>query len=217
MTAELNGPGLNGEPLLHSLYRPAAGIILAAGASSRLGQPKQLLDWHGEALLRHAVKAAQDAGLDPVVVVTGAHAQAVGSALTGLAVTSAFCAGWQSGQSASLKTGLLEALRLRPDLGSATFLLADQPFVGADLVRALVDLHAQTLAPAAAPRCGERRANPVLFDQTLFPALLALQGDAGGRQILAGQPIATLDWPDPRILLDIDTLEDYHALQDQNR
>lgn len=212
-TTELKGPGPDDAMVVHSLYRPTAGIVLAAGGSTRLGQPKQLLDWHGETLVRRAAQTALDGGLDPVVVVTGAHSAAVASALDGLPVTIAVCEVWESGQSASLKTGLYTALRLRPDLGSALFLLSDQPFVGADLVRAVTDLFALNLTPAAVPRVDGRRANPVLFARELFPALLALEGDIGGRQILTGQTVATLDWPDPRILLDIDTQEDYRNLR----
>jgi molybdenum cofactor cytidylyltransferase len=213
LTTELNGPGPVNDPVIHTLHRPAAGIILAAGASSRLGQPKQLLDWHGEPLVRRAARTALEGGLSPVVVVTGAHAVEVEAALDGLPICIARCDDWASGQSASLKAGLRAALRLRPTLGSAMFLLADQPFVGPDLVRAVTDLHARNAAPAAAPRVSERRANPVLFDRQLFPALLDLQGDSGGRHILANQPIATLDWPDPSILLDIDTQQDYQNLR----
>ena len=213
LTTELNGPGPDNDLFIHTLHRPAAGVILAAGASSRLGWPKQLLDWHGETLVHRAARIALEGGLDPVVVVTGAHAVEVEVALGGMPVCIARCVDWASGQSASLKAGLRAALRQRPNLGSVLFLLADQPFVGPDLVRAVTELHARTAAPAAAPRVSERRANPVLFDRQLFPALLALQGDSGGRQILADQPIATLDWPDPRILLDIDTQQDYQNLR----
>jgi molybdenum cofactor cytidylyltransferase len=209
LITELNGPGPDDHLRLHSLYRPTAGIVLAAGGSRRLGQPKQLLDWRGEPLVRRAARAALDGGLDPVVVVTGAHADQVTAALAGLPVSAAFCANWESGQSASLKTGLNAAIGLRPDLGSALFLLSDQPFVGPELVSAVTDLYAHNLTPAAVPRVDGRRANPVLFARELFPALLSLEGDIGGRQVLAGQTVATLDWPDPRILQDIDTLEDY--------
>jgi molybdenum cofactor cytidylyltransferase len=213
LIAELNGPGPGVPAIVHSLYRPTAGIVLAAGASSRLGQPKQLLDWRGMPLVRRAALTALAGGLDPVVVVTGAHSAAVTTALDGLPVNISFCENWQNGQSASLKTGLNTALQLRPDLGSALFLLSDQPFVSPELVGAVVDLFAQNRAPAAVPRVDGRRANPALFARELFPALLAIEGDMGGRQVLASQTVATLDWPDPRILLDIDTLEDYQKHQ----
>jgi molybdenum cofactor cytidylyltransferase len=194
------------------VYRPVAGIVLAAGASSRLGRPKQLLDWRGEPLVVRAARAALEGGLDPVVVVTGAEAGAVEAALAGLPVTPARCADWASGQSDSLKAGLRRVLELRPDLDGAVFLLCDQPFAGAEVVRAVTDARARTLAPACAPWVAGRRANPVLFGRESFPRLLALSGDAGGRAALDGVRLELVDWADARLGEDIDTVEDYTRL-----
>ena len=210
--ASLRGPLPEPAPEIHAVYRPTAGIVLAAGGSSRLGRPKQLLQWQGEPLVRRAARTALEGGLSPVVVVVGAEAARVSAALEGLDVTVVCCAAWASGQSASLRSGLEEAQRLRSDLGGVMFLLCDQPFVGADLVRAVRELHSRTLAPAAAPRAEGRRGNPVLFDRRLFPALERLEGDAGGRQVLTGLDLALLDWPDGRIHADIDTSGDYERL-----
>jgi molybdenum cofactor cytidylyltransferase len=211
--AALHGPGPELEAEIRAVFRPTAGIVLAAGGSSRLKSPKQLLEWGGEPLVRRTARAALDGGLAPVVVVVGAEVDRVSSALDGLDVSIAFCPDWADGQSASLKRGLAEALRLSPDLGSTLFLLSDQPFVESELIRALRLLHAETLAPAVAPSVGTRRANPVLFDRRLFGALSRLSGDAGGRQVLAGLDIAMLPWVDERILEDIDTPEDYERLK----
>ncbi len=98
---------------------------------------------------------------------------------------------------------------------AAVFLLADQPQIPAELVRMLVDTHAATLSPLVAPRVNGRRANPVLFGILTFPDLLALSGDTGGRLLFTEPthyPIAWVDWPDDRILLDVDTLDDYNHL-----
>jgi molybdenum cofactor cytidylyltransferase len=210
--AALHGPGPGTEPEVRAVFSAIAGIVLAAGGSSRLGHPKQLLEWQGETLVRRAARVALDGGFAPVLVVVGAEAERVSAALEGLDVRVAFCSGWAAGQSASVKRGLEAALGLRPDLGGAAFLLCDQPFIEAGMLRQLRQLHAQTLAPAAAPRVDNRRANPVLFDRRLFEELAKLEGDSGGRQVLAGHEMAFLDWPDGRILEDIDTFEDYGRL-----
>jgi molybdenum cofactor cytidylyltransferase len=117
---------------------------------------------------------------------------------------------WEAGQSTSVRCGL-QAL---PDtIGSAIFLLADQPQVSIELVKALTEQHAQTLRPIVAPLIGDRRGNPVLFDRVTFADLLSLTGDVGGRAVLAQHPIAYVPWHDESLLLDVDTPEDYQRLQ----
>ena len=192
-----------------AVYMPVAGIVLAAGESSRFGQPKQLLDWCGQPLVRRAAETALSAGLAPVVVVTGAHGAEVQRALEGLPVTLAHNPDWAAGQS----TSLIQGLRALPETaGAAVFLLADQPFVSERLLEALIETHCQTLAPVIAPLVDGRRANPLLFDRATFPGLLALQGDVGGRAVAAHYPITYLEWLDRRLAEDIDTPEDYRRL-----
>ncbi len=196
-----------------AVYQPVAGIVLAAGSSQRFGQPKQLLQWHGRSFVEHAARTALEAGLSPVVVVSGAYHTEVESVLGGLPVQIAYNSEWASGQSSSLVAGLKA---VGPEVGAAVFLLVDQPCVSANLIRSLVQTHAQTLAPVVAPLVGDRRANPVLFDWTTFSDLLSLQGDTGGRAIFARHRVTWLPWHDASILLDIDTLEDYQKLQIRN-
>jgi molybdenum cofactor cytidylyltransferase len=192
-----------------AMHEKNAGIILAAGSSSRLGQPKQLLDWQGEPLLRWVVKAALQAGLAPVHVVTGAFAQAVETALDGLEVVITLNPAWEAGQGTSVAAGVRS---LPKEVGAALFLLCDQPQVGLHLIQALVEQHAQTLAPIVAPLVDGVRANPVLFDQVTFPDLVNLRADIGGRSLFSRYPVSFLPWQDPAVLLDIDTLEDYQRM-----
>jgi len=186
-----------------------AGIILAAGASQRMGQPKPLLLWHGKPFICHVARTALDAGLAPVVIVTGAHAEEVRAALADLPVEIVYNPNWAEGQSTSVRTGLQA---LPPETTAAIFLLADQPHIPAALVRALLEQHVQTRAPIVAPLIGEQRGNPVLFDRSTFPDLMSLHGDAGGRLIFSRYPAAYVPWHDPNLLLDVDTLEDYERL-----
>jgi molybdenum cofactor cytidylyltransferase len=186
-----------------------AGIVLAAGGSSRLGQPKQLLDWHGKPLVWHAACKALNSGLSPVLVVIGAHAAEVETALHDLPVIITHNPNWQAGQSTSVVRGVAE---LPPEIGSAIFLLADQPQVSETLIRSLKELHRRTLAPIIAPQIGGRRANPVLFDRVTFSDLSALSGDTGGRALFSRYRVEWLPWHDETLLLDVDTPDDYQRL-----
>jgi molybdenum cofactor cytidylyltransferase len=105
-------------------------------------------------------------------------------------------------------------LRSLPDtIGSAIFLLADQPHIPIELVKALSDQHAQSLSPIVAPLIDERRGNPVLFDRVTFADLQAVTGDVGGRAVFAKHPLAYVPWHAANVLWDVDTPEDYQRLR----
>lgn len=187
-----------------------AGVILAAGNSTRYGSPKQLLDWHGKPFVRHIAETALQAGLWPVVVVTGNHHAEIESCLKGLPVEVVQNLNHNEGQSTSIKTGLSA---LPSKIGSCVFLLADQPQIPVDVIRALVESHSRELQPILAPLVlEERRANPVLFDRLTFPDLLKLEGDIGGRGIFSNYKVEYLPWHDDRLLFDVDKPEDYKRL-----
>lgn len=188
-----------------------AGIVLAAGQSVRFGQPKQLLDWKDKPFVRQVAETALHAGLSPVIVVTGADAEKVENALTGLDMNIIHNENWQSGQGLSIAAGVHA---LPENTGSAIFLLADQPQIGVDVIRALTEAHTQGLPSILAPLVlEEKRANPVLFDRVTFPDLLALTGDVGGRAIFDKHRVEYLPWHDDTLLLDVDTPEDYERLK----
>ena len=205
---------------VHAVYEPVAGIILAGGESKRFGRPKQLLDYRGQPFVRTVAQTALASGLSPVVVVSGAHAEEVESAVRDLPITIARNANWQEGQSSSIRTGL-NALKPVPlsqwesgrGEGAAIFLLADQPQVTPTFIRALVERHTFDMSPIVAPLVAGQRANPVLFDRNTFPDLLELTGDVGGRAIFPKHPVTFLTWHDERLLLDVDTEKDYQRLQ----
>ncbi len=194
---------------IHAVHEPVAGVILAGGAARRFGQPKQTLPWHGQALVWYAARTALRAGLAPVVVVTGYAAGQVQEALAGLPVELVHNPDWAAGQSTSVITGVR---RLPSQVGSAVFLLADQPRVPVGLVRSLVETHAAACSPIVAPLVQGQRANPVLFDRRTFPDLLSLTGDVGGRAVFSRYPVDWLPWNDTGVLFDVDTPKDYQAL-----
>jgi molybdenum cofactor cytidylyltransferase len=175
-----------------------------------MGQPKPLLLWRGELFIRHIARTALGAGLSPVVIVAGEHTAEIHAAVADLPISLIHNPDWKAGQSTSVRCGL----RALPDtIGSAIFLLADQPHIPIELVKALQDQHAQSLSPIVAPLIDDRRGNPVLFDRVTFADLLSLTGDVGGRAVFARHPIAFVPWHDANLLLDVDTPEDYQRLR----
>jgi 4-nitrophenyl phosphatase len=188
-----------------------AGVILAAGASTRFGRAKQLLDWGGIPLVAHVADTALAAGLAPVVVVVGCAAEEVRAAVLDRRVLTVMNWRWEEGLSTSVQVGL--AL-LPPDVAGALFLQCDQPLVTADLLRELVERFESTQAPVVYPTHAGRQATPVLFSRALFPSLAGVSGDQGGRAVIAAHAAeaASVDVRDPDLLADVDTPEDYQRL-----
>ncbi|GAB4404686.1 MAG: hypothetical protein OHK0052_27100 [Anaerolineales bacterium] len=210
--ANLPLPNAAQTPQVHACFEPVGAVILAAGGGTRMGgdTPKPLLLWQGKPLVRYAAERALNAGVAVVRVVIGAHASALRAALAGLPVEIIENPHWQDGQSTSIRA----ALNGLPDVGALIFMPADQPQTPPTLLRALIDLHAQTLAPVLAPMVDGARTTPTLFDRETFAALNALRGDVGGRAIFGDFPPAYLPWHDFSQLLDVDTPEDYARLLD---
>jgi len=204
------------------VFEHTAGIILAAGESTRFGAPKQLLDWKGKPFVRHVAETALQAGLWPVVVVTGFHSTEVESCLNDLPINIVHNLEYKEGQSASIKAGVnfiqsstINSIRGFQNVGSAIFLLADQPQIPAEVIRALVETHSQEVQPIIAPLVlEERRANPVLFDRVTFNDLMQLSGDVGGRGIFHKYKVEFMPWHDDILLFDVDKPEDYQRLVD---
>jgi molybdenum cofactor cytidylyltransferase len=185
-----------------------AAIVLAAGGSTRMGQLKQLLPIDGQPMVRHTVQAVSHAGLDQVVVVVGAEAEAVRQALAGLPVEVVTNPAWAEGLSTSLQVGIQA---LRPEIEATFVVLADQPALTPGLLKKLADHYRARRAPIVAPTYEGRRGNPVLLARTLFAELLAISGDRGARDLIQShqaelEPVAI---DDEAVILDLDTPQDY--------
>jgi molybdenum cofactor cytidylyltransferase len=178
-------------------------VILAAGASTRMGTQKLLLPFGDEPLVRRIARQICDVGFDDVLVVVGhAHTEVV-EALKGLPVRHAVNADYASGMGSSFRTAI-EHL----DGDAALFALADQPLVTTREYRMLLDLYRQEAPPIVSVRYGEVMAPPHLFTREFFPELSSLEH--GARPVLqrhAGKA-RVLHFP-PDLLLDVDTPEDY--------
>lgn len=186
-----------------------AGIVLAAGTSSRLGEPKQLLVHRGKPLVQHAIDAG--ASLDVLVVVVGHEAKAVRDAIElpddARIVHNASHA---EGQSTSLRVGL-EAVG--SGAGAAVVLLADQPGVDEALVRQVIERWRSSDARFVRVRYPEGPSHPVLLDRAIWDEVKAVTGDRGARELVRDHPdwLAEVELPGPRPP-DVDTREDYEAL-----
>lgn len=187
------------------------GILLAAGASSRLGQSKQLLDFRGSPLVRHIAQQALASTLASLTVVVGHRAADVTSALAGLKIHVVENPSYGQGQSTSLRAGLVSFPR---DLSAALILLVDQPFVDTALINRLIGLYEESRAQIVAPRFAGRRGNPVIFDRALFPELLTVVGDTGARDVISRHRdrLVTLELPDDHAFQDVDTWDDYRQI-----
>ena len=203
---------------IHAVHEPIAGIVLAAGESSRFGRIKQLLNWKGQPFVRVVAKTALEAGLSPVIVMTGANAEKVEAVISDLNVIIVRNKEWKSGQGSSIREGITSLPKIHGGVwegigvGGAVFLLADQPQVGTSIIHALKEKHAAGLYPIVAPMILDRRGNPVLFDQVTIDDLTNIEGDTGGRAIFHKHKVEYLPWHDDSLLLDVDTPEDYQRL-----
>jgi molybdenum cofactor cytidylyltransferase len=172
-----------------------------------MGSIKQLLDFGGQPLLRHAVESAQSAGCHPVIVVLGANATEIRPALAGLDVEIVLNERWAEGMGTSIQAGL-RALENR-DIQGAILTLSDQPLVTPDFLRGLVDRHHQSGRRIVAAQYSGTAGVPVFFAREAFPLLLALKPDQGCKGVILGHPAEALLVDCPEAAMDIDTPEDY--------
>jgi CTP:molybdopterin cytidylyltransferase MocA len=187
-----------------------AGILLAAGDGSRLGQPKATVELAGSTLAERGVALLRAGGADPVIVVTGA----VPVELPG--VVSVHNPDWMSGMGSSLAAGLRA---LAGGAAAAVIALADQPLVGAAAVRRLIAAHASGATVAVAAYAGQPR-NPVLIDRVHWPAVIeTATGDAGARTFLRAHPdlVTLVECGDTGSPDDIDTPEDLARVRERAR
>jgi len=189
-----------------------AAIILAAGASTRLGQPKQLIRINGETLLHRTTRLALEAGASPVVAVLGNDDEHLLPELQGLTATFVVNNEWHTGMASSLKRGLQAVLAINPDQANIMVLVCDQPRLDASILKNLLATHATRKPEIAASRYRETLGVPAIFSRTRFPELMELTGDQGARRILQRhiEQVAAVDFPGGEF--DLDTPEDLARL-----
>lgn len=194
--------------------RPArriAAVILAAGASRRIGRPKLLLTYQGVPLLRRAVDAAAAAGCAQILVVLGADRYRYRPLLEGTPAREVYNKDYSEGMSSSLRAGI-HAIAARSD--AAIVMLADQPRIDAQILRRLIATYRASGRRIVASQYGPVTGAPTLFDRALFLELLLLEGDQGARAVVDTHPgeVAVVEIP-PVAGADVDVPEDVVGLQ----
>lgn len=187
-----------------------AGLLLAAGTSSRFGSENKLLATiDGEPVVRHAARTLVESGVQSVLVVLGHEAGEVRAALDGLPVETVVNEAYETGQASSLRTGIRAVRECTPESEAVVVALGDMPFVSPATVDALVAAYATETGDALAAAFNGQRGNPVLFDSRYFDALSETEGDIGGREILLDSDRnALVAVDDPGVRRDVDVPDD---------
>lgn len=188
------------------------GILLAAGGSSRLGQPKQFLELDGKTLLKRAAEAISHSICEPVVAVLGSESEKAELEIAGLPVQIIRNEEWRSGMSSSIRAGLNHLLDVDPDLNAVVITLCDQPFIDSATINRLVGKFTDTRTSIVAARYSGVAGVPAVFSKEMFEALSNLEGDKGARDLIRdpNASVETIEIQEAGV--DVDTREDIDGL-----
>lgn len=192
-------------------------ILLAAGDSSRLGSPKQLLLHDGKTLLQNSVQAANASMAYPSVIVLGANADTIKKEFDGLDTQIVVNDDWQEGMASSIRCGIQALLEISPSAEGAILMVCDQPYVNASLLNNLIGVYQDNSHPIVACSYADTFGPPALFPKRIFPELLELKGDVGAKNILHqhSREVELILFPEGT--LDIDTIEDYKKISKKHQ
>ena len=191
-------------------------IILAAGSSSRMGSAglKQLLQFHGESLLRRAIRTAEGAGLDPIVVTLGAFADRIRADIAEQHIRLVENPRWEAGMGSTLRAGLSGLLACAAEIDAVVIALCDQPLVTSEDLRRLVEAFHKTGKPLVASGYGETVGVPALIEKRYFDRVNKLPDAAGAKALFAGNSENVAVVAMPNAALDIDSPEDLQQMSD---
>lgn len=185
-------------------------IILAAGASSRMGAPKQLLLVDGKTLIKRTCETAMDTPCHPIVTVLGANRNLIRKETERMPITVIDNPQWENGMSSSIKMGLAGAYMTEKAIEAAIFLTVDMPYVNAELINKMIEkANSDEKIEIVACKYDSQMGIPVLFKRTLFTDLLELTGDEGAKKVVMKNKDKTafIDFPEGK--LDLDTIDEY--------
>jgi molybdenum cofactor cytidylyltransferase len=188
-------------------------VILAAGPSTRMGEPKQLLTIDGRPLLVRSVEAALEAPVWPVVVVLGAHAERIRPVLARLPVLITENPAWSEGMAASIRAGVTTLHQFSRRLDAALLALCDQPAFSSGTISELITAQQTTGCSIVAARYSGRNGAPALCLREHFATLISLTGEEGARALLNDDPARVASVELPGLAHDLDTPADVAALR----
>lgn len=186
-----------------------AAILLAAGGSRRLGQPKQLLHYKNGALVNYIIKQIKNGGISEIKVVLGSQFKQIKSQIIYDDVEILENQDWEEGISTSIRCGLTH---INPKTQAVVFFVVDQPHLNSKIIKKIIEKHKTSNTNVIATKVGDQITHPVLFKRVLFPKLLELRGDIGGKAIFKNVSLETIDWDDKGLLMDIDSLADFEKI-----
>lgn len=189
-----------------------AVIILAAGNSSRLGSPKQLLIYHNKTLLQHCIDHARDIQGNPVILVLGAHKELIKGQIDTGNITVIENDKWESGMASSITSAVTRLKTDFPDADGLILMVCDQPFADREVLSQLLLKQKETGKALVASSYEDTRGTPALFHRSLFTELLNLKGDRGAKKILEKYKNRSAYVSFKAGSIDIDTSEDYNNL-----
>jgi len=189
---------------------PITAILLAAGGSRRLGQPKQLVPFKNDALINYIIDQIRNGGIKDIKVVLGSHYKEIKSQIISREVDILENLEWEEGISSSIKCGLRN---INLETQAVILFIVDQPYLNSLLICEILNKFRTSDAKIIAACVSGQFAHPVLFRKELFPKLLELSGDVGGKMIFKDEAVEKVLWTDERLLMDIDSIEDYEKIK----
>lgn len=188
-------------------------VILAAGASTRMGRPKQLLPYGEHSFLRHTAEVAVASGHQSIVVVLGAYAEQTRPELRQLPVQVVENDQWSKGMGTSIQVGIQALSTMSDPVEAAVLTLCDQPFVSARVITRLIEAYRITSQPIVASAYSGTLGVPALFSHSFFPKLMALSSREGAKQVIQKHTQEVVSIPFPEGAIDIDTPKDYEQFR----
>lgn len=183
-----------------------AGLLLAAGDSSRLQIPKQLLKINHQYLINYMIQIIHKGGIEDVYVVLGAFGKQIQAVIDDTQVNISFNSRWRKGIHTSIISGIQA---IQPQYPAVIIFVVDQPLLNPNLIQEEIEIYERERPTIIAPSVDGQQLNPVLFSCKTFHHLLKLKRGQAGKDLLSRYPVRWINWEDATLSMDIDTMADY--------